>query len=191
MEKITRKAALCRGLKRYYTGKACKRGHVAERMVSTMTCVECKNERERRLYWEDPEKARRLARDWQDRNRERHNARAVAYQVRRVKEDPFHRLKVRTRIMVLNALTRRGYSKRTKTQEVLGCGWQFFLAHIERQFLPGMGWENRHLWHIDHITPLSAATTEEEVLALNHFTNLRPIWAKDNLQKSDLILFLI
>ena len=46
-EIITRKEALSKGLKRYFTGKACKHGHVAERVTSTKTCVECKRAQER------------------------------------------------------------------------------------------------------------------------------------------------
>lgn len=46
-----------------------------------------------------------------------------------------------------------------------------------------MTWANRHLWHIDHIVPMATATTEAEAIALNHFTNLRPVWGADNLAK--------
>ena len=45
-----------------------------------------------------------------------------------------------------------------------------------------------HGWHIDHITPLSTATTEEEIIKLCHYTNLQPLWAEDNLAKSNKIL---
>ena len=51
-----------------------------------------------------------------------------------------------------------------------------------------MTWENRNEWHIDHIIPLDFATNEEEILKLNHFTNLRPLWEGDNLSKSNTIL---
>jgi hypothetical protein len=40
-KKITRAAALVKGLPRYFTGKLCKHGHVAERFVSNKTCVQC------------------------------------------------------------------------------------------------------------------------------------------------------
>ena len=46
-----------------------------------------------------------------------------------------------------------------------------------------MTWENRSDWHIDHIIPIASAITEEDVIRLNHYTNLRPLWAKDNLAK--------
>lgn len=51
-----------------------------------------------------------------------------------------------------------------------------------------MSWENRSLWHIDHIIPLASATTEEGVYQLNHFKNLRPLWAEDNLRKGSKIV---
>lgn len=41
-EIITRKEALDRGLDRYFTGKPCKHGHVAERRVIDKTCIVCR-----------------------------------------------------------------------------------------------------------------------------------------------------
>ena len=53
-----------------------------------------------------------------------------------------------------------------------------------------MSWDNYGLygWHIDHKVPLSLAKTEEELLKLCHFSNLQPLWAKDNLKKGDSIV---
>jgi hypothetical protein len=42
-------------------------------------------------------------------------------------------------------------------------------------------------WHIDHITPLSLATTEEELYKLNHYINLQPLWASENQSKGSKI----
>jgi len=62
------------------------------------------------------------------------------------------------------------------------------MDHLERRFLPGMNWENRGLWHIDHIRPLasflfkSAAHTDfKKAWSLK---NLQPLWAVDNIRKS-------
>ena len=41
-----------------------------------------------------------------------------------------------------------------------------------------MGWHNMHLWHIGYYVPLDAAATEEDVYALHHYTNLRPMWGR-------------
>jgi len=48
-----------------------------------------------------------------------------------------------------------------------------------------MSWENRGKWHIDHIVPVSSAKTEQDIIKLNHYTNLRPMWASDNIKKSN------
>ena len=56
--------------------------------------------------------------------------------------------------------------------------------HHFQQFVQGQTCQ----WHIDHIIPISSATTEEEVYKLNHYTNLRPMWGSDNIRKSNKLL---
>jgi hypothetical protein len=83
------------------------------------------------------------------------------------------------------ALARVGAIKKSPTLEQLGYSAKEFVAHVERQFVDGMGWENMRDWHIDHITPISSAGSEADVVALNQLWNLRPIWAKANISKRD------
>ena len=70
---------------------------------------------------------------------------------------------------------------------LLGCTMAEFVAYIESLWSDGMTWENwaRDGWHIDHIMPLSAfdLSDEDQVKVACHYTNLRPLWAKDNLRK--------
>jgi hypothetical protein len=70
---------------------------------------------------------------------------------------------------------------------MLGCDYDFFKAYIERQFKQGMTWENHGKWHFDHIIPVSSAKNEEELIKLNHYTNFQPLWAEENLSKSNKI----
>ena len=91
--------------------------------------------------------------------------------------------KHRMRSRLAMAISSNGLSKKSKTEDMLGCDWGYFVGHIESQFLPGMSWNNREEWHIDHIIPLSSARTIEELQELAHYTNTRPLWASDNLRK--------
>jgi len=98
------------------------------------------------------------------------------------------KLKHNLRISVYRSFKKRGYTKKSKTELILGADWLTVKKHFERQFTKGMTWDNQGKWHIDHIVPLASAKTEEEVIKLNHYTNLQPLWAEDNLKKSDTII---
>ncbi len=97
--------------------------------------------------------------------------------------NPMHALACRCRIRLLAFLRSRGLRKNKKTAEFIGCSWELLRDHIARQFVGGMSWDNRELWHVDHIIPLASAITEEDILELCHYTNLQPLWAADNLSK--------
>jgi len=81
-------------------------------------------------------------------------------------------------------------SKKGKTIDLLGIDISSLKLYLESKFLDNMSWENYGLdgWHIDHIIPLSSAKNEKEFNKLCHYTNLQPLWAKDNLIKSNKIL---
>ncbi len=70
-EIISRRKALARGLTRYFTGKPCKAGHVAERRTDNRLCVECERERGRRWRESNPEEAREQNRRWRAANLEK------------------------------------------------------------------------------------------------------------------------
>ncbi len=80
----------------------------------------------------------------------------------------------------------KGYPANSPKIAFLGCNKNKLIKHFEKRFLPGMTWENHGLegWHIDHIRPICSATSIPDVVELNHYTNLQPLWAKDNLMKS-------
>lgn len=77
------------------------------------------------------------------------------------------------------------------TEELLGCAIDFFIQYIENLFKENMSWHNYGLygWHLDHIIPLSSfdlTNIEEQKIAF-HYTNIQPLWAKDNLRKGSKI----
>lgn len=99
--------------------------------------------------------------------------------------DLLHALSCRLRNGTYRAFSTNGFRKGTKTAKLIGCSWDFLQSHIESQFTKGMNWDNRTEWHIDHIVPLASAATEADAVALCHFSNLRPMWARDNKIKGD------
>jgi hypothetical protein len=111
-------------------------------------------------------------------------ARQTAYKRLRRQRDLVFRLRSNIGTSIANALAAQGYKKTSKTCEILGCTFQEFKDYIEKQFLPNMNWENRSLWHLDHIVPVSFATTEQELIMLNHYSNLRPLWGVENQNKA-------
>ena len=94
--------------------------------------------------------------------------------------------KEKLRRAVSRAFKRVSQKKYTNTEAILGCSYEEAVQRIESLFSEGMTWDNygRDGWHIDHIRPLSSFTDEDLHLA-NRIENLQPLWAEDNLKKSD------
>jgi hypothetical protein len=98
-----------------------------------------------------------------------------------------YRLQCYVRARILKYLKSKKILKNNLTFNIVGCTPDELKKHIESQFLENMSWDNHSLygWHIDHKIPLSSAKTEEEAYQLCHYTNLQPLWAEDNLKKSN------
>lgn len=99
--------------------------------------------------------------------------------------DVNYRLSTYLRSRVYHA-TKLGFKNGSAVAD-LGCSIEEFKQYIERQFQPRMSWDNYGEWHLDHIIPLSSfdLTNREQFLKACHYTNYQPLWAKDNLSKSD------
>jgi hypothetical protein len=106
----------------------------------------------------------------------------------RRKNDIMFRIKLSLRARVYSFLKKNEITKKNRTFELVGCNPNELKEFLEKKFVDGMSWENYGKWHIDHIIPLSSAKTEEEIYKLCHYTNLQPLWATDNLRKSNKIL---
>ena len=78
--------------------------------------------------------------------------------------------------MIRNSLKDNGFIKYKKSAEIIGCSIDELKMFFESKFDKYMTWDNYGLvWDIDHIVPLSTAETEEDVIRLNHYTNLQPL----------------
>jgi hypothetical protein len=79
------------------------------------------------------------------------------------------------------------YLNNNSTIEMLGYSSNDLKRHMELLFLDGMSWENWGEWHIDHKIPVSKFDKETPMTIVNNLNNLQPLWALDNLSKSNKI----
>ena len=126
-------------------------------------------------------------RTWRSDNEEHCREYSRQYTTRRLAEDPLFKLLHNLRARVNMAIKAVSGEKAEKTMELLGCSVQHVRDHLESQFIEGMTWDNYGDWHIDHIRPCASFNLEdpEEQKKCFHWTNLQPLWAADNLAKSD------
>ncbi len=111
------------------------------------------------------------------------------YENNRLKIDPIFKLSKNLRRRIVLFLKTKNLSKNNTTFNIIGCSPEYLKEHLENQFTKGMSWDlmGKHI-HIDHIIPLSSSNNEEEIYKLCHYTNLQPLWSKDNLIKGSKLL---
>jgi len=126
--------------------------------------------------------------EYRQTNKEKHNKLKYQYVSDRKKHDPIFKVRESVRKVIYKSITRGGYTKKSRTHQILGCSFAEFKEHLEKQFEPWMTWDNYGLyngepnygWDVDHIIPQSSADTEERLIQLNHYTNLQPLCSKIN-----------
>ena len=144
-------------------------------------------DRVKERYINKKEEINEYTKQWHSLNREYLNEK----ERQRKLEDPIYKLISRTRTLIGNSFKRgceKSFKKPQKSENILGCTMQEFIEHLQSLFTEGMTLENHgqceECWHIDHKIPISSAKTEEDIIKLNHYTNLQPLWSRDNLTKS-------
>ena len=185
---LSKHQAKAQNIKFYFSGTPCKRGHLSERLVSNGHCRECV-----RL---DTARDRAILRST-DEGRKKLVEYAAEYHSRKeVKQKKLDKLKDRLatepafkmvhllRKRLYNAVKAAGTKKQCSVMDFLGCTPQELKIYFENLFTDGMNWENMGQWHIDHIRPVASFENPEDP-ACWHYTNLQPLWAEDNLSKSD------
>jgi len=136
------------------------------------------------------EKLNKKSKLYQKNNREKINKQ----QKKRFKSNPnakiAHNLRNRIRGLLKNK------NKSLRTMLLIGCELDYLMYHLQNQFKRDMTWDNygtghngkgMQEWHIDHIRPCASfdLTKEDEQRKCFHYTNLQPLWAKENLEKKE------
>ncbi len=184
-------------------GRLYRENNVEKRKKTIKNWYEKNTDYNKEYYQNNKDSINRINQEWYYLNQERHYAtsrlwhennidKVRQYNNKRIKTerktDPLKKLIFNMRTRIYSILKNKTISKKNKTFDVVGCSPISLKEHLEKQFTDRMSWENQGQWHIDHITPLSSATSEEEIYKLCHYTNLQPLWAEDNLRKGSKIL---
>ena len=107
----------------------------------------------------------------------------------KLKNDPQFKLHVRLNQRISDVLKRQGVAKASKTVDLIDAEIVHFKAYLAANWAEGMSWENygRDGWHVDHIRPCASfdLTDEDQQLVCFNWRNLRPMWAAENISKSD------
>lgn len=174
----------------------CKACHAAEGRTRYAADPDPKKEKNSKWSKANPEHHKALQRSWYYSNKDEQNKKSRDYNVKnrdRLRaydkqkqiDEPSYKISKVLRSRLGVAI--KGNQKSGSAVSDLGCTIDQLKQHLESQFLPGMTWDNwgKEGWHIDHIRPLASfdLTDREQFLQACNFTNLQPLWAKDNLTK--------
>lgn len=143
---------------------------------------------ERNKIWKkaNPEKYKEIQNTYIKNNKDKIQNYRNTYNKDRKNNDPVYNLRCGLSRTISDTLREMKLTKKSKTCEILGCSFEELKNHLESQFESWMTWDNKgnpkdgilepnKTWDIDHIIPTSTAKTEEEIIKLNHYTNLQPL----------------
>lgn len=142
--------------------------------------------REKRNSYKRTDKYRKYERSY--RKLESYKKKRQAYEKNKLATNVRFKLKHYLRCRLRNFLKGKRFNKYNHFSKYIGCSLSELKAHLESKFQPGMTWDNYGDWHIDHIIPLASATSDEQLYSLCHYSNLQPLWAIDNIKKSNKII---
>ena len=146
------------------------------------------NAQKREHYRLNSERIKKQNKEYAKNNRHKRNAHVK----NRKKIDIHFKLRINISERIRQALKYHlagTYKNKDSTIELLGCSIDKLKTYLQNQFKEGMTWQNHGEWHIDHIIPCAAfdLSKKEDCLKCFNYKNLQPLWAHENLSKSDKI----
>lgn len=157
-----------------------------------------KREYDRNYYWANKDRIQKYrrknrgritlqAREWRNKNRERWRDYYNKYRKEQYSNDPKYILTNRIRTRIYESL--KGNKGGRHWESLVGYTLEDLKRHLEKQFKPGMSWNNQGSWHVDHIIPISLWKFEKpedsEFKQCWALCNLQPLWAEENMRKGN------
>lgn len=136
-----------------------------------------------KYYLKNKEKCLKASFKYRINNKKRYAKMYYIYQKNKLKKDKNYLLRHRLGTRIYLAL--KGINKSKTTMKLIGCSIEKFKKHLASKFTKGMSWNNYGKWHIDHIIPCASfdLSKASEQCKCFHYTNLQPLWARENLKK--------
>lgn len=171
--------------------KDCERQYYKEYSLKNKEKIQEYHKKNNKKYNSDKQYHKEYQKRYRKRYYEQHkkemNRNSAKYKNKKRKQDALYKLKEQIRTLVWLAFNNKGFSKSEKTENILGCTFKELHDYLLQTFKNNYGYDynlNEDV-HIDHIIPLKYAKTKEEIIKLNHYTNLQLLKAKDNIEKGD------
>lgn len=179
LEKRCRECEIIKDIKEFSICRNCKDGYKNEckgcvSIYNKKYREENKNkinEREKEYYENNKKKINEKNKKYREENKDRIKEYNREYRRNRISNDPLFRLRTRMRTLIWTSLKNGGYTKDSKTNDILGCSYEELLEHLNDNKY-GFIYGDDNL-DIDHIIPSSRATSKEELIELNHYSNLQ------------------
>ena len=97
----------------------------------------------------------------------------------RREKDPLFKFKCNLRNLIKNSLTKQGYTKKSKTYDIVGVEFQDFKIYIETKFVEGMSWENANpsSYNVDYFTGISPQLVDDSQIP----TSSSNYWKSDTM----------
>ena len=150
-------------------------------------CRECRITKNKKFYDDNTERISNNKKEYFKKNKENKIKYSNSYNKQRKKDDTLFRLCVNIRSRLRGYLKNKDFRRNNKNSffYIVGCTPDELRFHLESKFTEGMSWDNygSRGWHVDHIIPISSANSFDVAIKLNHYSNLQPLWAIDNLKK--------
>ena len=140
------------------------------------------------------EKIRERKKNYKQKNKEKIIIQTNKYRRNKKEKDKLYFITCKIRGIINKAIKRNNFTKTSNSFTILGCDNIFLKKHIEDKWSEShnldvngniwMSWDNYGKyeygcsyfgWDIDHIIPLNSAKTEDDIIRLNHYSNLQPL----------------
>lgn len=150
------------------------------------------SKKHKKWYNENKDKWNEYIKEYREKNIDKIREVKRNYERTRKANDPLYKLVANFRTAIYTVLKENNMNKYGHYFDILQYSPEQLADHLEKQFSDGMSWENYGEWHVDHIKPITAFNFQEigdsEFMKCWSLENLQPMWADENIRKSNKIL---